>query len=367
MSQMFDAQIAAKALEMDALMRENGIASDLALELVRKSLGDVAAELVQSQRKGNSQPQVTEPASPEVNKENLPLDPTLPASLVAFAKDIRSGLPDVDDIAFMHTVLCQLGLPRSKTDAFRHSRVCDSVAIQVDAGSLWDGEKFVDQPLPYGAFPRLILAQLNSEALRQKSPCVNVGPSASAFLRTLGITPTGGVNGSYTMFKKQVQSLAACRLTLGYSVKDRAYTLKGDIIEGFEAWTTKTTGSREMWPETVIFSDRYYENLSEHAVPVDMRALHALKGSALSLDLYMMLTERLHRLKGSHSILRWHQLHAQFGTEYTGEAGIRNFKRAFLKALSRVLAVYPKADVTVVKTGVKLKRSPPPVPYKVKS
>lgn len=361
-------EILDSALKMDAAMGENGISPELALTLVRETFGDLAATAVIAHREAAlSSNGLNEPKQLPLNaQEALPeLDKSLPEALRSYAEKIRESVPDGDDIAFMHTVLCQLGLPRRKTDQIRQSRVCDGVAIQVDAGSLWDGKQFVDQPLPYGAFPRLILAHLNSEALRQRSACVNVGPSASAFLRTLGTTPNGGQRGTYTMFKKQVQALAACRLTLGYSVKDRAYTLKGDIIEGFEAWTTETTGKRDMWPESIVFSDRYYENLAEHAVPVDMRALHALKGSALALDLYLMLTERLHRLRGPYTILRWHQLHGQFGTEYTGDAGVRNFKREFLKVMKRVLAVYPKANVSIVKTGIKLRHSPPPVPYKL--
>lgn len=274
------------ALKMEAAMAENGISPELALTLVRETFGEAAAAaVIQHRVLAQTSIPVTEPQQLSLSTSDaLPvLDETLPQALQGYARQIRESLPDNDDIAFMHTVLCQLGLPRRKTDQQRQSRVCDGVAIQIDAGSLWDGKQFVDQPLPYGAFPRLILAHLNSEALRQRSSVVNVGPSASAFLRTLGMTPNGGQRGSYTMFKKQVQALAACRLTLGYSVKDRAYTLKGDLIEGFEAWTTETTGKRDMWPESIVFSDRYYENLSEHAVPVDMRALHALKGSALAL------------------------------------------------------------------------------------
>lgn len=358
MNDEMNALILENAQKLQALLRDNQIAPELAFDLIRQTFGEEAVAAV---RKTLEPKQLT---LSEADNALPPLDESLPAALKGFAEKIRESVPDHDDIGFMHSILCQLGLPRRKTDATRHTRVCDSVAIQIDAGSLWDGQQFVDQPLPYGAFPRLILAYLNSEALRQRSPEISVGPSASAFLRTLGTSSTGGANGSYTMFKKQVQALAACRLTLGYSVQDKAYTLKGDIIEGFEAWTTESSGCRSMWPESIVFSDRYYENLSEHAVPVDMRALHALKGSALALDLYFMVTERLHRIRGSHTILRWHQLHAQFGTEYTGENGIRNFKREFLKVLKRVQAVYPKANIAVVKTGIRLKHSPPPVGYR---
>ena len=34
----------------------------------------------------------------------------------------------------------------------------------------------------------------------------------------------------------------------------------------------------------VTFSDDYYKSLIEHAVPQDVRAMYALKGSALAMD-----------------------------------------------------------------------------------
>lgn len=279
---------------------------------------------------------------------------------------ITATQPASRDLAFMHTILCQLGLPRRAVAGERYERVCDGVGLQLQAGSLFDGERYVDQPIPYGAMPRMVLAHLNTQALRQQSPIVDVGPSASAFLRSLGFDPNGGARGPYTMFKKQVQALAACRITMGFSVGDSAYTIKGDLIDEFEAWTqpSSTGRGRDLWPQTITFSQRYYDSLREHAVPLDLRALHALKGSALALDLYAMLAERLHRISSKRVMLHWASLRAQFGHDYTGDNATRNFKRDFIAALKKVQAVYPKAAVSVVNTGVLMKPSPPPIPYR---
>lgn len=278
---------------------------------------------------------------------------------------IDQGAPDADDLAFMHTVLCQVGLPRRAVEGASYERVSGGVGIQITAGSLWDGERFVQHPVPYGPMPRIVLAHLNSEALRQKSPEVDVGPSASAFLKTLGYRSTGGQRGSYTAFKKQVQALAACTVRIGYNVGDKAYTFNRNLIDDFAAWTHRNTPgeARVVWPESIRFSDRYFESLQAHAVPLDMRALHALRGSALSLDLYMMLAERLHRLDKP-LLLHWSSLREQFGHDYTGSNAAANFKTNFLAALKKVKTVYPQAKVRVVKTGVSLRPSPTPVTTK---
>ncbi len=43
----------------------------------------------------------------------------------------------------------------------------------------------------------------------------------------------------------------------------------------------------------LTLSERFYNDLTSHAVPVDMRAVIALKGSALAVDIYSWLTYRL--------------------------------------------------------------------------
>lgn len=278
---------------------------------------------------------------------------------------IDQRTPGPDDLAFMHAVLCQVGLPRRAVPGRSYERISGGVGILVKAGELWDGERFVEHPVPYGPMPRIVLAHLNSEALRQRSPEVDVGPSASAFLKTLGYRSTGGQRGSYTAFKKQVQALAACTVRIGYNVGDKAYTFNRQLIDDFCAWTHRHTPGDElvMWPEYIRFSDRYYASLQEHAVPLDMRALHALRGSALALDLYMMLAERLHRLDKP-LLLHWKTLREQFGHDYTGNNAAANFKTNFLAALKKVQTVYPQAKVRVVKTGISIRPSPTPVPSK---
>ncbi len=114
----------------------------------------------------------------------------------------------------------------------------------------------------------------------------------------------------------------------------------------------------------ITFSHEYFTTLSEHAVPLDLRALNQLNSSALAMDIYAMLSDRLHRISGRPVVLYWRNLREQFGQEYTGDDADRNFKKVFLPALKRVLTVYPDAKVKKVTGGILMMSSPPPIPYR---
>ena len=233
----------------------------------------------------------------------------------------------------------------------------------VEAGSLWNGKEYIQQPIPYGAMPRLMLAWMNTYAVRNNSPEIPIGDSASEFLRMLGKASNGGKRGAFANFRKQLQALSACTLSLGFNDNGRAHTYGSKPIKHFEAWIA--VEGRPIWPGTVTFSEEYFQTLKGHAVPLDLRAYTALKGSSLAMDAYLWLTERLHRISGDDPVfVSWANLLAQFGQEYEGKDPAKDFKKRFLAACRAAKAVYPKAKVTEAQGGLLLYRSPPPVPPK---
>ena len=285
--------------------------------------------------------------------------------LLDSAADIALGSTS-ENAVFMHTVLCQVGLPRRAVDGTSFERRSGGASLLVKAGELWDGKQFVQQPVPYGTKPRLILAYLNTYAVRHRTQEIEAGKSASAFLKMLGIQPNGGKRGSYTEFKKQMKALAACTLTIGFNTGTTASTVRGQPVKEFHAWLSNDDQQHNLWPGRIVLSEDYFDTLvtEQHAVPIDIRALHALSGSALAMDIYVMLAERLHRISGGKPVrLNWANLREQFGQEYaTDTNGKKNFKTKFLKALVSVQAVYPKAKISQVRGGIQLFSSPPPIP-----
>jgi hypothetical protein len=53
---------------------------------------------------------------------------------------------------------------------------------------------------------------------------------------------------------------------------------------------------RVLWPTTVAFSPVYFQSLMQHAVPLNEHAVARLSHSAMGLDVYTWLAQRLHRV-----------------------------------------------------------------------
>ena len=92
---------------------------------------------------------------------------SLPATVrrvIEASAEIMDGPPD--RLAFLHSVLCQVGMPRRKIEERLFERTSGGSVLRIEAGALFNGKKLIDQPLPYGAKPRLIMVHIGSEAVR---------------------------------------------------------------------------------------------------------------------------------------------------------------------------------------------------------
>ena len=281
------------------------------------------------------------------------------ARLIQASMEIAATPPSGEGIAFLHTVMCQVGLPRSRVAGTHFLRQSGNAWVSMQAGLLDEGAGPVAQPLPYGPLPRLALQYVSTYAKRYKTRDVPIGDSARAFLQALGRSTSGGPRGGYTALRRQMHALAACRIQFGCGGR----TFNGQLVEQFDAWLPMGDTQRSLWPGRVLLSENYFNDLLAYGVPLDSRALRALRNSALALDLYMWLAHRLHRIGPRPYPLYWKSLRDQFGQEYEGTHGKVNFKLAFLKALAAVCAVYPKAKVQRFDGGLLLWESPPPVPF----
>lgn len=215
----------------------------------------------------------------------------------------------------------------------------------------------VEQPMPAGPKPRLALIHINSEAVRTRSPLVEVDGSARHFMERLGLNTDGG--SSYALFKREMKALAACRMTLGFRGLHGSTTVDVKPIQRFDAWATPDDPTG-IWPGQIGLSQEYFETLLAHAVPLDARALSALSHSALAIDAYQFFARRLFSLSKSVNIT-WAQFHTQFGQEYVGKDPVKDFQREWWPACRAALTVYPDATVERVHGGLLLHPSPPPI------
>jgi Plasmid encoded RepA protein len=263
-------------------------------------------------------------------------------------------------IDYLHTVQCQCGIPyKNPGENVREwDRKQGNAAIRIEAGSAIDpltGE-FVKLGLPYGEKPRLVLIHLASEAVRTSQPVVDVEDSMTAFARSLRIETNGH---HLRTLKDQLARLASSTVRMGLMEEGRAVQVNTQFVSAFDLWFPKQPDQRILWPSTVRLSHEYFQSLGRHAVPLDHRAIAALSGSSLALDVYVWLAQRLHRISPrKDQFIAWDSLHEQFGQ---GFARIRDFRRQFLHTLRQVQAAYPDSKLEADEKGVTLHHSRPPV------
>jgi hypothetical protein len=211
--------------------------------------------------------------------------------------------------------------------------------------------------LPFGPAVRLILCHLNTEALRTGSPLIEVKDSLTAFVRRLqGFAPNGA---QIRRTKDQLTRLSASMMRLAASQDGYTVQKNTNIVSQFTLWAERFEGERFLIPQQIILSSEYFNSLQEHAVPLDERAVSALAHSALALDVYCWLAQRLHRVDPKRGqFLAWTNLHEQFGQGYDR---IRKFREVFLDVLKLVKAQYPAARFGTDEGGMMLGNSPPPV------
>jgi hypothetical protein len=214
--------------------------------------------------------------------------------------------------------------------------------------------------LPYGNVPRLLLAWLTTEAVRTQARDLVLGDSLSGFMRQLGMVPTGGRWGSITRLRAQSQRLFTSTISCLYQSKEA--NTEAEI--GFRItdkhvlwWTPKSPDQPALFESVVTLSQPFFQEVIEHPVPIDLRALRTLSRSPLALDIYVWLTHRMSYLRRD-TVIPWPALEAQFGADY---ARLVDFKIYFKAQLRNVLQVYPEAKVEAAGQGLILRPSPPHV------
>jgi len=211
--------------------------------------------------------------------------------------------------------------------------------------------------LPFGSYPRLLLSWLATEIVRTRRRELELGRSMARFLDGLGLQRSGGRGraaskpdgsarsaGTIWRLRRQIVSLFGARFVLHRVTNAGEGVEILPISERMQLWASE--GGSSGFPSTVCVSEAFYEHVLRGPVPIDLRALRALKRSPLALDLYTWLTHRAFvQQNGGRAIIAvpWSALQGQFGADYPHNSrGRADFKKAFCLAYRRVQAVYPQ-------------------------
>lgn len=285
-------------------------------------------------------------------------------------------------LGFMARALVIATMPYKdpKTDAF--VRTNGDFRLRIVAG--YEGG------IPYGIYPRLLMSWVATEAVRKQSPVIELGDSLSLFLReVLNLRSRGGgARGSGSRVIEQMKRLFGSLVTASYagSQEQRGFILKNVLIaEDLELndremqrlaqkmgspsdeqtlWTPQTKEEAGKWRSQVRLSNHFFQECITNPVPIDLRAYKALRNSPLAMDVYTWLTYRMSYTQRRSRPIRWESLMMQFGSGFNTndmEQAVRDFKKAFLRALKTVLVVYPQAEVEINSNGLVLLPSRPHV------
>ena len=234
------------------------------------------------------------------------------------------------DLGFMARMMALCSLPRTNPgDRIRYKRVNGPYTLYMTAGG---GCK-----LPFGNFPRLLLAWVSTEAVQTQSRELVLGRSLSEFMRALDIYTTSGA--THTRLRNQMRRLFNAHVQLVYADEQGEARVSSSVADRTEFWWNERKPDQPtLWERKIYLGEEFFNEIINHPVPLDMNTLKALKRCALGLDLYLWLTYRTFALRAPLR-LTWRHLYRQFGTDPAKASEkfiVRYFRQNVLRELKKI-------------------------------
>ncbi len=256
--------------------------------------------------------------------------------------------PAATEIAFMARALVQATLPHSDPgDVPLWGRTNGRLTLTIKPD--WEMEPTTGKPrcvgIPYGTIPRLLLFWITTEAVQTKQRRLELGHSLSVFMRELHLLPTGGRWGTIPRLREQMNRLFRAKISFdvnpstpeehGHAWMDMNVAPRGELW-----WNHRQPLQASLWKSWIELGETFFEAICSSPVPVDLRALQALRRSPLALDLYAWATYRAFTLRNhpSGQFIPWRALVQQLGSDYRD---LDNFRKKVKATLRRVRTVAP--------------------------
>lgn len=270
------------------------------------------------------------------------------AKLIQAATEIQMDGPADHDKAFLARQLVQTTLPHADPGAVPvWSRSNGNVTLLIQQGYKSNGEGIGH---PYGTLPRLIMYWMTTEAVRTKNARLVLGDSLAAFMEELGLdSRSKGPRSDRVRLEQQMRRLFAARISFEGTLQ--ADGAGAEMVEYMPIarrtvfwWSQKDPAQKALWESYVELDSEFFAAITANPVPVDLRALRALKRSPLALDLYSLLTYQAFRASktGRPVYMTWRQMQTALGTSYASHTDL---KKSIKLALAKIGAVYPGLEI----------------------
>ena len=239
------------------------------------------------------------------------------------------------DLGFMARLMALCSLPRSNPgNRHQYKRQNGPFKLVMIAGA--------DNKLPFGNLPRLILAWVSTEAVRTQSRVLVLGRSLSEFMRALEVYNSGGLMAR--RLRNQMDRLFNAHVQLIYEDERGKATVSSSVTDSTAFWWNERNPNEPvLWESKIELSEKFFNEIIRHPVPLDMNTLTALKRSSLGLDLYLWLTYRMFTLR-TPLRLTWRQVYRQFGAnpdKASDKRTVDNFRTKCLRELKKIKLAWP--------------------------
>ena len=296
------------------------------------------------------------------NNDDRPMLTRAQQKLMAAADDIWNEHAKEKDAAYIARQLVQATLPHkspgNQLSIWKRTNGNLTLAIQPGV-SIQTGKTY---GYPFGTIPRLLLFWMTTEALRTKSRRIELGHSLAGFMEGLGLNPDNGSVGAKRSdarrLKNQMERLFQARISFNINLEKNHLSghawLNMEVApEGGLWWDHNNPGQLDIWESWIKLGEKFYKSIIASPVPVDIRALRALKNSALALDLYAWLTYESYKAHTNNEgrFVSWKLLNSQFGSDYST---VKNFSAAVRKQLTKIKQVYPSLQLGQKHGGVEI-------------
>lgn len=297
-----------------------------------------------------------------VNRGGAPAGPRRDNLVIQAAADIMGAEPGFEERTFGAKCLVSASLPyrepkpeQLENGAWVRRNGDYTLWLQGGPGGL-----------PYGSYPRIFVIWLTTEAIRTGNRRISTGGTFSTFAKKLNIDRSRGKNGAGRRFIDQAERLLNSRalfITKPGGTSSSTVRPGTDLLQFADEHSLffEDRDQQSLFSSEIVLTDKFFREITEHCIPLDMRAVLPLQQAPLELDIYQWLAYRMFSLTKK-SYVTWNQLYLQFGSSY---ARPRAFRAAFIESLHNVLQVYPHANVEPTEKGLELSPSLTSVPKKI--
>src|SRR5699024_7830870 len=279
---------------------------------------------------------------------------------------------NAQDIGYTSKLFVQALFPYRKTD--EEKRVIETAQGRIVV--------YADGGLPYGKYPRLIMAYIITRAVEnagklkagkidlEQAVRIPLGHSMNHFLQAIGIhgRGTGGKKGTLSIVREQLLRLADARVTVKEDDGVRARGKHTQIMDEWDLWFDARDPNQGSFIESYIkLTPQFFQHIIEAPIPIDLAVLRQLT-KPRSMDIYIWLTVKQFWLSKNNRdsyLFTWDMMAQSFATKpLTSSQNLADFRRELKAAIQDVILVWPDAGIEVSTGGVTVSKTAPSVEKK---